>query len=250
MAAAQSELSMDEILASIRRIIHEEEAPARPANKLTRDDNTVSLAKPERKEAAPKPAEAPAKAAATPKPAPAAEPEEAPAPNAAAAKDTASPAAKSDNGAEAASAAPGVKAEPEESQMSQAAEQAPEIKTAKVVSKETPAPKDDSPSVEADTEAEQAQTSKPTAATTAADEADQMTDRIVKTIMDNAQAASVSASFASLKKQVGVTTTPGLTLESMVQEMLRPMLKAWLDENLPGLVEKKVDEEIKKLTSG
>jgi len=28
------------------------------------------------------------------------------------------------------------------------------------------------------------------------------------------------------------------TLEDLVKEMLRPMLKSWLDDNLPGLVER------------
>ncbi|MEM9840932.1 MAG: hypothetical protein AAF830_17520, partial [Pseudomonadota bacterium] len=41
MAATQSELSMDEILASIRRIIHEEEAPAPDAP--LQQNNTVAL---------------------------------------------------------------------------------------------------------------------------------------------------------------------------------------------------------------
>ena len=34
------------------------------------------------------------------------------------------------------------------------------------------------------------------------------------------------------------------TLEAIVREMLRPMLQAWLDEHLPGIVERLVREEI------
>jgi cell pole-organizing protein PopZ len=34
------------------------------------------------------------------------------------------------------------------------------------------------------------------------------------------------------------------TLEAIVREALRPMLQAWLDENLPGVVERLVREEI------
>ena len=34
------------------------------------------------------------------------------------------------------------------------------------------------------------------------------------------------------------------TLEDMVRELLRPMLKEWLDDNLPPLVERLVRDEI------
>jgi cell pole-organizing protein PopZ len=37
-------------------------------------------------------------------------------------------------------------------------------------------------------------------------------------------------------------------LEDMVREMLRPMMKAWLDENLPQLVEEHVKREITRIT--
>ncbi len=38
------------------------------------------------------------------------------------------------------------------------------------------------------------------------------------------------------------------TLEGLVREMLRPMLKDWLDANLPGLVEVMVKREIDRIT--
>jgi cell pole-organizing protein PopZ len=37
-------------------------------------------------------------------------------------------------------------------------------------------------------------------------------------------------------------------LEDMVREMLRPMLKAWLDEHLPQMVEDHVKREITRIT--
>lgn len=40
-----------------------------------------------------------------------------------------------------------------------------------------------------------------------------------------------------------------VTLEDVVKEMLRPMMKSWLDENLPPLVERLVQKEIQKLSS-
>jgi hypothetical protein len=40
----------------------------------------------------------------------------------------------------------------------------------------------------------------------------------------------------------------GKTLEDLVKEMLRPMLKEWLDRNLPPMVERFVEREIIRLT--
>jgi hypothetical protein len=40
----------------------------------------------------------------------------------------------------------------------------------------------------------------------------------------------------------------GRNLEDIVKEMLRPMLKEWLDKNLPPLVERYVEREIVRLT--
>jgi cell pole-organizing protein PopZ len=40
----------------------------------------------------------------------------------------------------------------------------------------------------------------------------------------------------------------GKTIEDLVKEMLRPMLKDWLDRNLPPMVERFVEREIVRLT--
>jgi hypothetical protein len=39
-----------------------------------------------------------------------------------------------------------------------------------------------------------------------------------------------------------------VTLEEMVREELRPMLKEWLDHNLPQMVERLVQREIRRIT--
>jgi cell pole-organizing protein PopZ len=39
------------------------------------------------------------------------------------------------------------------------------------------------------------------------------------------------------------------TLEGLVREMLRPMLRDWLDANLPAMVETMVAREIERITS-
>lgn len=38
------------------------------------------------------------------------------------------------------------------------------------------------------------------------------------------------------------------TVEELIRDMLRPMLKAWLDQNLPGMVEEMVQKEIQRIT--
>lgn len=40
------------------------------------------------------------------------------------------------------------------------------------------------------------------------------------------------------------------SVEGMVREMLRPMLQQWLDQNLPGMVERMVEREIRRVTRG
>ena len=40
------------------------------------------------------------------------------------------------------------------------------------------------------------------------------------------------------------------TLEDLVREMLRPMLKSWLDDNLPNMVERIVRAEIERVSRG
>lgn len=40
------------------------------------------------------------------------------------------------------------------------------------------------------------------------------------------------------------------SLEAMAQEMLQPMLRDWLDDNLPKMVERLIREEIERLARG
>jgi cell pole-organizing protein PopZ len=60
--------------------------------------------------------------------------------------------------------------------------------------------------------------------------------------------ASVAAasSFGKLSAAV-LMPSEGRTLEDVTRELLRPLLKAWLDENLPAIVQAKVDEEVERI---
>src|SRR5271155_4277303 len=60
--------------------------------------------------------------------------------------------------------------------------------------------------------------------------------------------AAVDSAFSTLAQTVLVQNAR--TLEDLVREMLRPMLKTWLDDNLPGLVERLVRAEIERVSRG
>ncbi len=64
-----------------------------------------------------------------------------------------------------------------------------------------------------------------------------------------AEAASRSA-LASLSSAMVVRpeVTGSDTLEGLVREMLKPMLKDWLDANLPEVVERVVAKEVSRIT--
>ncbi len=59
---------------------------------------------------------------------------------------------------------------------------------------------------------------------------------------------AVSASLQSLAAAAAAPDPK--RLDDMAREMLRPMLKAWLDDNLPGLVERLVRPEIQRIARG
>lgn len=62
-------------------------------------------------------------------------------------------------------------------------------------------------------------------------------------------ASRASTSFMSLARSIKVTE-PGVdprSLEHLVQELLRPMLRDWLDEHLPSIVERLVQTEIDRV---
>jgi cell pole-organizing protein PopZ len=66
----------------------------------------------------------------------------------------------------------------------------------------------------------------------------------------NAQEAAVTG-FARLADNIAVDkrrhTAEGVTLEDIVKDMLQPMLRIWLDDNLPPIIERLVEKELEKL---
>ena len=58
--------------------------------------------------------------------------------------------------------------------------------------------------------------------------------------------AAVSAAFDQLASKV--RTASEHTFDGLTEEMLRPMLRDWLEDNLPSLVERLVREEIERVS--
>jgi cell pole-organizing protein PopZ len=69
-----------------------------------------------------------------------------------------------------------------------------------------------------------------------------------RTLLSPSTANAVDSAFNALAHTV--LGQNARTLEDLVKEMLRPMLKSWLDDNLPGLVERIVRAEIERVSRG
>jgi cell pole-organizing protein PopZ len=61
-------------------------------------------------------------------------------------------------------------------------------------------------------------------------------------------AAHVAAdAFGRLASSVRIADSPGQSLEGMIRQLVKPMLKEWLDQNLPSIVEAKVEAELDRI---
>lgn len=248
--AKVTEPSMEEILASIRRIIADDEAKPPPAE-AAKPASATPAPKPQAMNDIPPSKVAPAKPAAEkPAPPPAAKPAPAPPPSA--------PAADASNnqddidallaGLDEATPAPEIRApepEPEPDVLELTDEMAmdPEL---------TPAPPPPSfHRVDPRDDLEFAETppARPTPAPSYAPvDFDAPPLPPQQPILAQSTVSAVESAFNSLAHTV--LSSNARTLEDLVKEMLRPMLKSWLDDNLPGLVERIVKAEIERVSRG
>ena len=76
------------------------------------------------------------------------------------------------------------------------------------------------------------------------DDAGDFEDKLVSA----AASATVQSAFGQLSHTV--LAANARTLDDLVKEMLRPMLRSWLDENLPVIVERLVRAEIERVSRG
>ncbi|WP_262048102.1 PopZ family protein [Bradyrhizobium sp. Bra78] len=250
--AKVTEPSMEEILASIRRIIADDEAKPPPAE-VAKPEKAAAPAAPPKPQAMndiPPSKVAPAKPAAEkPAPPPAAKPSPPPPP---------APAADASNnqddidallaGLDAATPAPEVRTpEPEPEPEPDVLELTDEM----AMDPTPPPPPPSFRKVEPRDDLEFAESPPPrpppSASYTAVDfDAPPVPPQ--QPILAQSTVSAVESAFNSLAHTV--LSSNARTLEDLVKEMLRPMLKSWLDDNLPGLVERIVKAEIERVSRG
>ncbi|MFT4254003.1 MAG: DUF2497 domain-containing protein [Caulobacter sp.] len=74
-------------------------------------------------------------------------------------------------------------------------------------------------------------------------------DEVADTLVGDHAAGLAASAFGSLSSAL-LMPANGRTLEDVVRELLRPLLKEWLDTNLPRIVENKVEEEVHRISRG
>lgn len=70
----------------------------------------------------------------------------------------------------------------------------------------------------------------------------------MSSLLSHQASSSISTAFGSLAHTV--LSQNARTVDDLVKEMLKPLLKGWLDDNLPTLVERLVRAEIERVARG
>jgi len=65
-------------------------------------------------------------------------------------------------------------------------------------------------------------------------------------LVSGSPADAASNAFGQLAQRIAMPA-PAATLDDVVRELLRPLLKEWLERNLPAIVQAKVEEEVERL---
>jgi uncharacterized protein len=82
----------------------------------------------------------------------------------------------------------------------------------------------------------------------------ELTQSADEELLDTGKAEKLAQSFTVLKTLAEPGVAPQIvrtgetSLEGLTRDLLRPMLKEWLDSNLPSLVESMVAREIERIT--
>ena len=70
----------------------------------------------------------------------------------------------------------------------------------------------------------------------------------VDSIISEPVVSAAASSFTRLAGSLKVSDAHGQTLDGIVRELLRPMLRDWLEQNLPAIVESKVEAELDRIS--
>lgn len=74
-----------------------------------------------------------------------------------------------------------------------------------------------------------------------------ITDDLSTILTRNAE-DSVMGAFTELTKRASIDKGEGHTVEDVVREELKPMLKQWLDKHLPSMVERLLQKEMERIS--
>mgnify|MGYP006315211219 FL=1 len=69
-------------------------------------------------------------------------------------------------------------------------------------------------------------------------------------VLSSQASSAISNAFGALTRERDVAVGGGTTLEEIVAQMMKPMLAAWLDEHLPEIVERVVQQEVERAARG
>lgn len=67
-------------------------------------------------------------------------------------------------------------------------------------------------------------------------------------IVSEPASSATADAFMRLSGALRISDRAGQTLEGVVRELLKPMLKDWLDTNLAGIVEARVEAELNRIS--
>jgi cell pole-organizing protein PopZ len=79
-------------------------------------------------------------------------------------------------------------------------------------------------------------------------------EQAIEGIASDETLAAASGAFAKLSHTAPPHTEPqapssgGRSVEDIVRELLRPILRQWIDQNLAGIVERSVERELRKIS--
>lgn len=69
----------------------------------------------------------------------------------------------------------------------------------------------------------------------------------IDSILSQPSASAAAGAMARLAGSLRIADTHNQTIEGVVRELLKPMLKDWLDKNLPAIVEARVEAELERI---
>lgn len=75
------------------------------------------------------------------------------------------------------------------------------------------------------------------------------TNEDIEAIISKHAETATAKAFSELSQRVNIEKGGSITVEDVVRYEVRPMLRAWIDKYLPGIVERLVQKELEKISN-